>query len=231
MKNGLHQLYVFVLRLLSVLIYFIGTPQCANGGGGIWVAEVLYDHNGISQTGYIIADIWLEDDRDLLKNDSLFDAEFRSGYSPSDTVVIYHQLYNREQLAERALFPMHPFMLNKDSLALICLSEIRSISLTRVWKRNDYVVRVLSDISLSDTTWISDSTLLEPVRYPAGDDAGCRLEVYDFNPSFDPARDLNELSLLYSPDTTVSENGNEKFQRIIDRLRKKKIVVIELCGC
>ena len=206
-------------------------PWSAYGGGGIWVAEISYDHEGHRHTGYVLADIWVENDPDLLVNDSLFDAKIRHLHTSSDTLMIYRHLTDREQLAGKALFPMHPFLLNRDSVSFLCISDIGHMSLNRIWKRNDYDIRVLSEISLSDSSWVSDKELLEPIIYPVGEEVGCRLEVYDFNPSFDPSHEMNEITRLYNQGYPVTGVEEIRLQEIIHMLKEKRIIVVELCGC
>jgi len=205
--------------------------QYTHGGGGVWVAEISYDLHGSRETGYLVADIWIESDPELLLNDTLFQSELLSRYVPSDTLVIYRQLIDQEFLAGIALFPMHPFTLNTFTASRVCVDDIHSVSMNKVWKRIDYGIRVLSDISLSDSSWIADRSILEPVIHPVGDDAGCRLEVYDFNPVYDPTEEIEVLSHLYRPYRLLDKDLAKRCQDTIYRLKQKRIVVVELCGC
>lgn len=216
---------LFTFILLISLVYI---PK-AKAMGGIWVLEVRYEWKGVTQTGFIQASSWAEEFDTLIGLDSLFDQKLRHVYTGWDSIIIYDQIENRERIAKHATFPIHSFMLDQSSGHEYPIKDISELSLIKVWRRIEYVINVLTPINDSDTTWISGPSTIE---YPIGEEIGCRLEVHVYSHSKEHAPLVLEFASLYSVDPSLLTLKMEEDKlRLLEKLKAKHVVVVELCGC
>ena len=196
--------------------------------GGIWLLEINYQLNGLSKTGFVRADYWADDFDQYIGRDSLFELAFEEHFGSIDQIDIYDELLDREKIASIASFPMHPFQILEESKRTVSRQDLKHLSLIKVWKKNDYWIDVLTPITELDITWISGKTTIE---HPIGNDVGCRLEVHNFGSKQDHKKLLNDFVNLYSIKENDPNSYDKKGSLLLQRLKKKKIVIVELCGC
>lgn len=202
--------------------------SAANAMGGIWLLEINYLMDGESRTTFVLADFWANDFDQYVGNDSLFAIELQKQLGNSGPVIVFDEIIDQEEIASIAAFPMSPFHVVAGSKSTLRLEDISKPSLTRIWKKDDYVVNVLTALTLSDTTWISDSASKE---LPLGEEVGCRLEVYSFDASKDVHTLMQEFTGIYSKKESDRTLYDAKSRMILQNLKANKVVVVELCGC
>lgn len=212
----------FLLLLLAGLVL---TTQ-ARAIGGVWVLELSYSKDGKTVTGYFRADYGA--DHYTPSGWDTLHSEFMEKFGDADSVFLYSRIEDRELLAAAASFPMHPFEMVNGSRYTVALDDLKDLRLEKVWKRIDYMVNVLTPLEMSDTAWIG---LKDTVEFPIGDDVGCRLEVHRLVPVTGYQSLIRELVELYQAKEPLSPADTRRFEFVLQELKAKRIVVVELCGC
>lgn len=212
--------------VLTLLLF----PLISSAMGGVWVLEIDYELNGRRAHGFIRADYWANDFQDLVRKDAAFQKSFHQYYGETGAVMVYERMDDREEIALKATFPMHPFVLDEGSKFGIMIEDMSNISLRKVWVKDDYLIEVLTALVPADTTWIGGDA---EITYPLGEDVGCRLEVYNFGESPVDALTLEAMIQAYQEPGPEDQNliGVSSLGLLLTRLQKQKVVVVELCGC
>jgi len=214
--------------IVIIIIFFSGFNAAAIGGE--YVLQIQYLLNGKQTSGFIYVDYWdIEVDLEQTKlTDKAFDSLFRKLFIDYEEVTVYSELIDHELLSETASFPMHPFEINNNSAQKIKVAKIKNVRFVRIWKRIAYGIDVLTKLQLKDTSWISGKS---NTTYPVGQDVGCRLEVYNFGNQEIPEKLIKQLILEYSNMDGMDANQKQKNRTVLADLKKRKIVVVEMCGC
>lgn len=167
-------------------------------------------------------DYWIEQYVPPMSKVGFLDFYKENSYNESDSLTVHFELYDHSNISEHANFSMHPFEVNYDNFKTMALSNITSLSLGKLYRHVDYHINVMTPITEKDTLWIgNESTKL----YPAGDDIGCRLEVHDYRHLSGSASLIRLLGDYYLEEKQI------EVQKLIQVLYRRKIVVVELCGC
>lgn len=216
------------MRHLFAILLLIGSLH-AFALGGVWVLEIQYELNGESRHGFVLADYWADDYERFISAGTAFTPEFQNAFMGYDSIAIYDQIIDREVIARTAVFPIHSFELVQESQKLYSPSDIQQVELIKIWRRNDYVINVLTNISLADTAWIGGAA---DVVYPIGQDVGCRLEVYHFSEKSESTTLLQEFATLYKLESdSLTLKQRERKTQLLEKLKQLQVVIVELCGC
>lgn len=203
-------------------------PLTAHSAGGQWLLEVFVATSRVPFKAYIPADYWARDyDQSYFDDPQKFTADFHARYDHYEQFQIFSSIEDRTDFARHVQFPMHDFDYDSESAFLIHPKEVICIKLNKVWLRGDYHIVVLSELNMSDTTWLSQAYI---ESFPAGDDVGCRLMVCDFGQS-DSANLVGELTSLFSTERGFRNETKARRRQILNKLYRNRIVVIEMCGC
>ncbi|MBK9286083.1 MAG: hypothetical protein IPM51_17445 [Sphingobacteriaceae bacterium] len=213
---------------LAVSLVLLFTFNLGNAAAGIWLLEIKYTQNGKSQKAFVVNAQTTEDYSNYIGNDSLFETAFRKNFGQTDSLAIYSQIIDHEKLAKAVSFPMHPFHLSEKHIRYIHLSQIKNISLKKIWVKNDYHIEVLSPLQYTDTLWLKKKGMIE---YPIGDEVGCRLEVHKFSAKETYKAELKQFCDLYLRKEKLIDSEKKQYKRLLKKLKTKKIIVVELCGC
>jgi pyruvoyl-dependent arginine decarboxylase (PvlArgDC) len=212
--------------LVIIILLFISNMPVAMGG--VWVLEIEYQTGNKKVTGFILADYWADDFDKFVGHNASFQIEFKKRFEERKFITIFKEIVDNEQLAKVATFPMHPFRLVQESSSEILVSDIKNVSLVKLWEKVAYTINVLSTVIQSDVGWISASTT---ITYPVGNEVGCRLEVHNYTKNSDHRPLVKEFAKLYLKKNTLSEQQKNRYAHLLQKLREKRVIIVELCGC
>lgn len=216
------------MKTILPIIYLFLSSSFVFGAGGVWVMEIEYSINGRRNVGYVVDHNWDDKFENYINKDSIFNFEFRNKYRNSDSLQIYEKIIDQEKLYKTATFPMHPFFLVENSMKYVRLDEMEKLSFKKIWKKTSYTINVLTKITLADTNWISKISL---IQHPVGEEVGCRLEAHNFLKSKSSQSLLLEFSDLYLRKENLTPKERKKYNKLLEKLKELKVVIVELCGC
>lgn len=196
--------------------------------GGIWVLELEFTYQNHAQTGYIQAGVWADNWVDRYDDDTGFTKAFHNHYHAKDTLTIFKHIIDREALSTAASFTIHPFFLVDSAVLHLTVEDLLHVKLRKVWKKMDYHIVALTPLTNADTSWISGK---KTTSYPLGQEVGCRLEVHHFSDQNVPSKLLGDFVELYKRKSDLNKIEQQRYLKLLDDLKSKKVVVVELCGC
>ncbi len=206
------------MKLFSVIIA-LAFSNLSFSIGGIWLQEVFFLHNNSKYHGYVICDHWIQSHTALK---SSFLEVYKMHNAKVDSLTIYFDVTDWSNIKENATFPMHQFSVNQANFSRFSFDDIKLSATGKLLSNIDYHIEVLSPICEEDISWYDDKS---EVYYPVGEEVGCRLEVYMFHESAHTSHLIQELGKLY-----LGEEP-DKLQLLTRSLYRRKVVVVELCGC
>lgn len=209
---------------LTTLVFWGSTFTFAIGG--IWVLEVKYQLSNCSRTTYVLADYWADDFDKFKGKDAQFEAALEKQFG-DQPITVFDNLVDQENIANAATFPMHPFIRGHSSERVLHLNHIQGISLVKVWEKVDYMIEVQTGITEADIPWISKKAAL---THPVGEDVGCRLEVHSYCEQ-DNSGLLEQFVWLYENKEEAPERYANESPCLLQRLKYRGVVIVELCGC
>lgn len=212
-----------------VLLSVIFLTNTAFSMGGECIMEIIFEYNGDRFHGYLPTEYWGQNLDSSYYGSDKFQAVFEKYYYSLDEITIYGEIKDQEILAKNASFSMHSYEILHGSAKTFNPKQMKDVILFDSWCRIAYGIEVLTPLVLADTSWISKEIYHK--SYPIGNEIGCRLEVYHFTKNTDVQSQLNKLAELYEQSQGEGLPQTREVYAILKELKKKKVVVLELCGC
>lgn len=182
---------------------------------------------GVRKEAYLLSPFWEDGLPELVNKNPDFDNWFHDKFQDFKQVKLYRSIKDQELLAKKASFPMHSFQLKDDDSFLLPVAFMRNVRLLKTWSRIEYYIDVITPLEIEDSSWIAGKAR---ESYETGQEVGCRLEFH----RFDTSQVVDELiqSIILDYDTQKGFSGNHSvILPTIMKLKARKVVVVELCGC
>lgn len=162
----------------------------------------------------------------LYKKDSKrFTKEVKRLMDQYDSVSLYSQIF---RVKEKSLI-----LLPKDKGSKIALNEIEDLTLMEYLPSNDADGRVSTNVLSSDSTWVSWKVSQTEHFGTAGTSGICGFTMLYFNKPDDISKAVvkNFESIMRGREDESIRPSEEEIDKIIERLRKLRIIVLHYCSC
>lgn len=214
-------------NLLLLLLSFTALSVYADTTD--WMYEISFEYDGKERKVYM-PDFFYDRHPDEFNEDKeSFVAFFNEKYKALASITIYNQIKDQSKFAEVAGFPIHKFIYVESTKEKLDPSKIENIQLIKGWSQSAYGIDVLTKLYDKDLSWIEQCNKYANFGF---DDVGCRIVVYGVDEVDKEDPDVKKLYQLIKNDGQyISDETIQKIRPYVINLKRKKIVVVELCGC
>lgn len=190
--------------------------------------EISFLLNGERKTAFIPCNISAEEEITFIENRLAFEEYFSNKFNREDIIEYNNSIIDYGLYRNYTKVPLPAFAFSKSSKRELPRSFFLKVELIQIWSRSDYFSQILTPLSPEDTAWLKKefSKILT-----VGEDVGCRLEIYQFKRSLDITEEINILTKEYSAENGYMKSTPFYVKEAILELKRKKVLVIERCGC
>ena len=215
----------YLLYTFSILLQFSVLADSAE-----YMYEFTCEYDGVNHTFYLPVDAWGEaDPTSFNENKDAFPEYFKNKYAEYEEITVFTKIIDRTDLAEKAAFPMQKYHVVESSMKKLDFEKIKHIKHTKTWIKSGYGIYQVTKIFPSDIDWIDECKN----QYNFGfDDVGCRLELFSAGELDENDPDVKMLySLVENEGDYLTDQEMKAIKKYVINLKRKKVVVVQLCGC
>ena len=208
-------------RVFLALFLFLSLSHIAKSDGLEQYMEVTYSLMGERKTAFISCYIDPPLIEAFLSNSKEFQSYFQSNFEKETSISFYDSLMDYSAFAVNPKLYLPPFEFQKERFKTLPKNYFQKVKLVKIWNRSDYYTQMLTPLELADTMWLANDFVK---TYPAGEDVGCRLEVYQFDTSFDIKSEIESILSRYTAEEGFMKEIGSDLIPVFKALQKKKVL-------